>query len=93
MTNAPNVHDAEARTDVVADPVASAALLGRLIRKLGFSGPWHRPLRGSALLAISEGEVLKVMAPGDAAMSAIEVSCLRRLEGALPVATDRKSVV
>ena len=89
MTNAQNGHDAEARTDVVADTGASAALLGRLIRELGFSGPWHRPLRGSALLAISEGEVLKVMAPGDAAMSAIEVSCLRRLEGALPVATPR----
>ena len=72
-----------------ADPAAAAHLLSHVAGRVGFVGSWQRPLRGSALLAVGAHEVLKVMAPQDATLSAVEVACLRGLYRTLPIATPQ----
>ena len=76
--------DALARDHARSDP-----LLHELADHVGFTGTWVRPARGSALLALGQHEVLKLMAPHDAAYLATEAVCLEALEGRLPVPTAR----
>ncbi len=89
MTQLPNIDGPVAFASLAADPVAAVRVLNHFAARVGFPGTWKRPRRGSALLAIGAHEVLKVMAPHDATLSAVEVACLRRLETVLPIATPR----
>lgn len=48
-----------------------------------------RPKRGSAIVGLGDGEVVKIMAPHDAAMLQTELACLSALDGKLPTPTPR----
>lgn len=83
------VEGSEAFDALADDRERSNALLQELVDHLGFEGPWSRPVRGSALLARGTHEVLKLMAPHDAAYLNTEAVCLEALEGQLPLPTAR----
>lgn len=77
--------DSAAFDALAEDRARSDALVAELWGHLGLGGEWTRPERGSALVAVGEHEVLKLMAPHDRAFAATEVACLQHLE--LPVPT------
>ena len=73
---------------LMADPDQVARCLEYAATSLGV-GPVSTPVRGSALIGLSESAVIKLMAPFDNELALVEQVCLRTLHGALPVATPR----
>lgn len=62
------------------------AVLDAIGGSLGL-GTLKRPTRGSVLVGLTETEVLKVFPPHETEHAALEVACLRALQGELPVRT------
>ncbi|MEM8882663.1 MAG: aminoglycoside 3'-phosphotransferase/choline kinase family protein [Planctomycetota bacterium] len=80
----------EAEADAfLASPANKAAALGRLVDHLGWRDEARVPARGSAVVGVGHDEVLKLMVPIDAELSASEAACLAALDGALPVPTPK----
>ncbi|MBT6445277.1 MAG: hypothetical protein HOK58_09850 [Acidimicrobiaceae bacterium] len=84
----PSVADDAQFDALMADPDQVARCLEYAATALGVA-PVSTPVRGSALIGLSESSVIKLMAPFDNQLASVEQVCLRTLHGALPVATPR----
>lgn len=88
ITQLPHIANDTELDALMADAVEVSRCLDYAAAALGVS-PVSAPVRGSALVGMNESSVIKLMAPTDSELAAVEHACLSTLEGALPIATPR----